>query len=416
MTRPLADSLLESRMLKSLQLVSGLPLSTENESLLIDALSARNVKFHLSRLSDHDQALRDGADHPVVVLLLPIFGDNDLTDEANTCLAHIASCDSYRERAIVVVAQGDRHVSDEFVTPDTPFSIKVRRLFSSVGSFEILETKLDRFTADTLAHEILDLVDATSLSDVQELNCIARLLPRAPKWNARKRQLDFYDPCTGRSLFKTAERAVQKRIASHIQAIAPRILKITHAGLGDDALADLEGALHAEVIELGSNVFSWTGLVPQLGACRWLGLAANGLAQVHLSQLPQGIEHLYLHKNDLHEFVARQTEVARLKSLSLYRNQVTTFDWPAGQSTLTRLNLGANPISSLPETLSDCAALECLGLARTQISSLPEWVFSIQNLRELDISYIEDRIPPAQIAHLRARRVSLITRPGLDIT
>jgi Leucine-rich repeat (LRR) protein len=45
--------------------------------------------------------------------------------------------------------------------------------------------------------------------------------------------------------------------------------------------------------------------------------------------------------------------------------------------------------------------LEYLGLARTQISRLPEWVFSIQKLRELDISYIEDRIPPAQIAHLR---------------
>lgn len=402
-------------MLESLQLVSGLPWATEGEALLVDALSARGVKFHLSRLSDHGLASRDGADHPVVVLLLPILGDNDLTDGVSTCLAHLASCDSYRECAIVVVAHGDRHVSDEFVTPDTPFSIKVRRLFSSVGTFEILETKLDRFTAAALAHEILDLVDDTSSSDVLELNCIARLLPRAPKWNARKRQLDFYDPCTGRSLFKTAERAVQKRIASHIQVIAPRILKMTHAGLGDDALADLEGALHAEVIDLGSNDFSWKSLVPQLGACRWLGLAANGLAQVRLSQLPGGLEHLYLHKNALHEFAARQTEVARLKSLSLYRNRVTTFDWPAGQSKLTRLNLGANPITSLPETLSDCAALEFLGLARTQISSLPEWVFSIQKLRELDISYIEDRIPPAQLAHLRARRVSLITRPGLVI-
>lgn len=402
-------------MLESLQLVSGLPWATEGEALLVDALSARGVNFHLSRLSDHDLASRDSADHPVVVLLLPILGDNDLTDGVSTCLAHLASCDTYRECAIVVVAHGDRHVSDEFVTPDTPFSIKVRRLFSSVGTFEILETKLDRFTAAALAHEILDLVDATKSSDVLELNCIARLLPRAPKWSARKRQLDFYDPCTGHSLFKTAERAVQKRIASHIQVIAPRILKITHAGLGDDALADLEGALRAEVVDLGSNAFSWKRLVPQLGACRWLGLAANGLAQVRLSQLPGGLEHLYLHKNALHEFAAKQTEVARLKSLSLYRNRVTTFDWPAGQSTLTRLNLGANPISSLPETLSDCAALEFLGVARTQISSLPEWVFSIQKLRELDISYIEDRIPPAQIAHLRARRVSLITRPGLVI-
>lgn len=402
-------------MLESLQLVSGLLWETEGESLLVDALNTQGIKFHFTRLSDHKLALPDDADHPVVVLLLPILGDNDLTDEVRIRLARLASCDSYQKCAIVVVAHGDRHVSDEFVTPDMPFSIKIRRLFSGVGTFEMLETKLDRFTAVALSREILDLVDVTSFSDVLELNCIARLLPRAPRWYARKRLLDFYDPCTGFSLLKPTERAIQKCIASHIQVIAPRILKITHAGLGDDVLTDLEGALHAEVIDLGSNDFSWEGVVSQLGACRWLGLAANGLTHTHLSQLSRELEHLYLHKNDLHEFAAMPAEVARLKSLSLYRNRVTTFDWPAGQTALTRLNLGANPISFLPETLSDCSALEFLGLARTQISRLPEWVFSIQKLRELDISFIEDRIPPAQIAHLCAQHVSLITRPGFVI-
>ena len=61
----------------------------------------------------------------------------------------------------------------------------------------MLETKLDRFTAVALAHEMVDLVDATKFSDILELNCIARLLPRAPKWNARKRQLDFTIPAPG---------------------------------------------------------------------------------------------------------------------------------------------------------------------------------------------------------------------------
>lgn len=402
-------------MLELLQIVSGLPWETAGEALLMDALSARGVELRLNRLSDHELSSRKSNDRHVAVLLLPILGDNDLTDELYVRLARLALCDSYRECAIVVVAHGDRHVSDEFVTPDTPFSIKVRHLFRCVGTFEMLETKLDRLTAAALASEILDFVDATTSSDILELNCIARLLLRAPKWYARKRLLDFYDPCTGSSLLKPAERVIQKRIVSHIQVIAPRILKMTHAGLGDDALADLGEALHSEVIDLGSNDFSWEELVPQLGTCRWLGLAANGLTRMRLSQLPRELEHLYLHKNDLREFAAMPTEVVRLKSLSLYRNRVTTFDWPAGQSTLTRLNLGANPISSLPETLSDCAALEFLGLARTQITSLPEWIFSIQNLRELDISYIEDQIPPAQIAHLRARRVSIITRPGLVI-
>lgn len=403
-------------MLAPLQLVSGLPWETEGEALFVDALSSRNIECRLSRLSDNELASHDCADQHVVVLLLPIWGDNDLTDEVRTSLTRLASCDSYRECAIVVVAHGDRHVSDEFVTPDTSFSIKVRSLFNGFGAFEMLETKLDRFTATALAGEIFDLVNATNFRDVLELNSIAQLVPRAPRWDTRKRLLDFFDYSSGDSLLKPVSRVMQKRIAIHIQAIAPLILKMSHAGLDDDTLIDLKTALHAEVIDLGSNNFTWDRLVPQLGStCRWLGLAANGLSRVCLSQLPRKIEHLYLHKNDLREFAAMPTEVAKLKSLSLYRNRVTAFDWPAGQTALVRLNLGANPISFLPETLSGCVTLESLGLARTQIPSLPEWVLSIPNLRELDISYIEDRIPLAQIAHLRARRVSLITRPGLVI-
>jgi hypothetical protein len=99
--------------------------------------------------------------------------------------------------------------------------------------------------------------------------------------DARKRMLDFYDSSAGSSLLKPAERATRKRIASHIQVIA-RILKMTHAGLGDDALADLGATLHAEVIDFGSNAFSWEGL-RRMGICRWLGLAANGLKQMPLS-------------------------------------------------------------------------------------------------------------------------------------
>jgi len=402
-------------MLGSLQLVSGLPRETAGEALLAAALSAQGVEFDRSRLSDDEPAL-PGRSHPrVIVLVLPVLGDNDLKDDTRSRLARLALCDSHRNCAFVVVGHGDRHVSDEFVAPNTPFSIKVRHVFSGVGAFELLATKLDRYTAVSLARDIADFVDATSSSGICRLNAIARLLPRAPRWHASKQLLDFYDACTGCSLLKSAERAIMKTIAFHIEAIAPRVLQMAHVGFRDDALHDVARALRAEVMDLGSNHFSWDGLVSQLGACRWLGLAANDLTQVQLSLLPRQLEHLYLHKNNLREFLAMPAEVARLKSLSLYRNRLGVFDWPAGQTALARLNLGANPISLLPETLSDCVALESLGLARTKLARLPEWIFSLPKLRELDVSYIEDQIPSAQIAQLRRRGVSLITRPGSNL-
>lgn len=404
-------------MRESLLIVSGLLKETEAQASLVGAINELGVNARFAHLSDCEQVLFDHVYFPVIVLLLPILGDNDLIDRVQVQLAHFVSNGRCRECAFVVISCGDRHLSDEFIKPDLPFTVKVRRLFSAVGILEILGTKLDKFTASTLAHELLELVDAIKPSDLLELNRIAGFLQRAPKWTARERLLDFYDPFTGDSLLKSVGLAVQKRIAFHIHSIAPKVLKITHACLTDDVLGDLDGTLKADAIDLGSNSFSWGGIMSKVGSCRWLGFAANDIDKVHISQLPTGLEHLYLHKNALDEFIVeKNVDIALLKSLSLYRNLLTTFDWPAGQTTLTRLNLGANPISSLPDTLSDCVKLEFIGLAKTQISSLPEWIFTLKKLRELDISYIEDRIPPAQIAHLHAQGVSLITRPGLVIS
>ena len=76
-------------MYETLQLVSGMFWATEGEALLVDALGARGVESRLSRLSDDDLTSRDGVEYPVVVLLLPILGDNDLTDELRARLANL---------------------------------------------------------------------------------------------------------------------------------------------------------------------------------------------------------------------------------------------------------------------------------------------------------------------------------------
>lgn len=403
-------------MYAPLQLVSGLPWKTSGEVLLVESLGNKNIKLDLSQLVDYQPTAQESATCSAVVLILPIFGDNDLTDDIFTCLTRLLLCENYRKRTTIVVAHGDRHASDELIAHNTSFSIKIHNLFSGVSSFELLTTKLDRFTADTLAYEIFDFLKATNYRDNIELSSITKNLSRAPRWCVRKRLLDFYNCSTGSSLLRPLNRVIQTEIASNIFALAPRILKTTHAGLNDDALAVLEAALYSEVIDLGSNHFSWEAIVPHIAACRWLCLAANGLSSVNLSQMPKKLKHIYLHKNNINEFIVEPVDAAQLQTLSLYRNKVAVFDWPATQSELTRLNVGANPLLSLPETLGECAELEFLGLARTKLSSLPEWIFSLPKLQELDISYIEERIPPSQLAHLRAKGILLITRPGLIIS
>lgn len=402
-------------MLTSLHLISGLSKETLGEILLTNILRTQKIPFCFSRLFDYDQKSFDSDGPHAIVLVLPLMGDNDLLDDLYTRLSEFVSFINYQECSVVVIAHGDRHASDEFITAEIPFSIKIRRILSGIGAFEMLDTKLDRFTALTLAREIMDIINFSSSRDILELNRISSLLPRAPKWHVRKRLLDLYDPFTGSSLLKCAERDTQRNILKHIQRLKPRTLKLTYSDLEDAAFNDMEGTLDSEVVDLSSNKLSWEAGVSHLGGCRALNLAANSLRQLNLSQLPPGLEHLYLHKNDIHEFTAKREEVACLKSLTLYRNSITAFGWPAGGMALSRLNLGANPISALPETLSTCNNLEFLGLARTQISRLPDWIFSSPSLRELDISYIEDRIPRAQIELLCAQNISLVTRPGLVV-
>jgi hypothetical protein len=108
-------------------------------------------------------------------------------------------------------------------------------------------------------------------------------------------------------------------------------LKITHAALNDSALDELGDALNANVLDLGSNNFSWDRLLPQLSQCRWLNLQRTALLK---------FSYRFFHKILSNSICTKMIfmnlpqlgHVERLKSLSIYRNQVEIFDWPAGQT------------------------------------------------------------------------------------
>ncbi|HKR46740.1 MAG TPA: leucine-rich repeat domain-containing protein [Paraburkholderia sp.] len=383
---------------------------------MLDALNRQGVRFVFRRLLERETVSRGLPLHHHVVLILPLLGDNDLTDELCAQLQHWLSTEDQGNRAVYVVAHGDRHASDEFVSHDTPFSAKVGKLFRAVGAFTMFDAKLDRYSAVPLSEEILRAMRAMSAGDIEQLNDIARLMSRRPLWQSDKRMLDFYDQSTGHSLLRSRDRETLRNIAARVSALEPRILKINNAGLGDGVLPDIACALRAQVIDFGSNGFTLDAVARVLGDCRWLGFAANDLTRADLSRLPPGIEHLYVQKNRLCEFAPVTALAARLKSVSVYRNNLASLEWPADQTAIERLNVGANPLARLPETLSNCRSLVSLGLARTAIKRLPDWIFCLAGLRELDISYIEDAIPASQLDKLRQLRVLLITRPGYIVS
>lgn len=402
-------------MLESLQVVTGLRNGAVAESLLLEALKAQGIRLGVKRLDEPERVSDTLARCHHLLVVLPIVGDNDIRGELVELLRRLVAAGRCDNRAVLVVANGDRHISDELVAIEAPFGVKLRNLFNTVGVFRIIETKLDGDTATAVAREVAGFANSLSATEVTRLSELTRLLRERPHWLPEKRLLDFYSSQTGFSALKGQNAAVLQKVARCVVNLEPRVLMIRDAGLVDGTLPDLANALCAEVIDLGSNVLTLSVTARMLMNCRWLSMAANQLTYADLSVLPSSVEKIYLQKNMLREIALGCAHGAQFSEVSLYRNRLAELQWPDDQMAITRLNVGANPLERLPDSLANARHLRFLGLARTSLKRLPEWIFHLPEIGELDISYIENILPMPQIGKLRQMGVALITRPGYSI-
>ncbi|MFP3559162.1 hypothetical protein SB861_52305 [Paraburkholderia sp. SIMBA_049] len=399
-------------MLESLHVISGLQNGTFAESLLLDRLKAAGIQLPVAPTEFSKLPFATLRPQIHLLFVFPILGDNDVTDEMLDLLHRFVSMGRCLGRAVIVVLTGDRHISDELVSESLPIHIKLNNAFRRAGAFHIIRSKLDQHTAPSIADEIVALSNKISFDDIEQIEHLTELLGVRPTWDPTRRLLDFYDRSTGFSLLRAQTSSTLTRAAQFVTKLAPETLLVAGGGLNDERLSCLASAFTAETIDLGSNRLNFEATASLLGCCRWLSLAANRMVNANPSLLPASIEQLYLQKNMLRELVVSHQCPATLKVISVYRNNLAHLEWPSDQTAIARLNLGANPVDRLPENLATASKLQTLGLARTGLKRLPDWIFHLPSLREIDISYIEDALPRPQLRKLREMHVSLITRPG----
>jgi hypothetical protein len=357
-------------------------------------------------------ALLDASDVPLL-LVLPILGDNDLTGGLHAQLQRIANSLEGRTRAVLVMLFGDRHVSDDELPVDSPIHVKLDNLFARRGVFRLWRTKVDGDTVQGLASEMAAFCRCLDGPVVSALQDLSEVLERRASWDPIIRKLDLHCGRTGFGLLHGQSVQILAETARCIARVRPEILLMRGASLTDTMLAHVAEALCARVLDVGSNDLTFAATAALLPAgCRWLSMSANQLTSADLSALPEGVEQVHLQKNHLDELRLEGRRPDQFVSLSLYRNRMARLDWPADQRAIVRLNLGANPIAALPDALAQADRLESLGLARTGVQSLPDWVFDMPRLRHLDISHIEDRLPRSQLRELRRKGFTLTTRPG----
>lgn len=377
------------------------------ESRLLDRLQMRRV----SVTPDHSFWAATSADDKAcctLVTVVPLSGNNDLSPEAEAAFQGLTRT-KFHSRRILVIFKGDRHITDPTVDDRYPAVVKVRYLLRHAGELIICPHKLDDDTANwIIKYAERHLCDPFPV-DRAVISRLQRLIGRSVTWDPTDRLLDVSDATMRADSLGGLSRSVLRLAASIIRTLHPKVLIAKGSGLSDCSF-NQSGSLDAIAVDISSNNVSLSVATRLFPLAEHLDLGANELLEISLSEAESVPQHLYLYKNRLSHVGLEQGGPGSLRTLSLYRNRLQSLD-TANQSQLRYVNLGANPIRVVPASLQGADHLRSLGLARTHVTSLPDWIVESRTLKSLDISYIEDAIPVSQLAKLRTQGVKLITRP-----
>ncbi|MDF3918396.1 hypothetical protein P3W43_05950 [Salinicola salarius] len=404
-------------MSATLQVVSALPSAAPLLTNLRASFLARGYQLHhrielLNNSSGECANDRIIGSSTAILLVLPILGDNDLPFEQIRMIQHWRDTQCLTGRRVFVLLKGDRHVSDEFVLPSYPVHIKLRKLFYFLSGLSILPIKLDVDTTERIAAKIADELETRVIAPCKAWDHLVQCTGRPPYWDPDRKLLDFDDKDNGSSLLYEIPTTRLNVIFHATQALAPRILKLNLAHLSDTDIMRMPVTSSVLAAELNSNYMSLQSVSATFPKCGWISLGANGLTTLDLTTASPALHTLLTYKNSLEEWRWPTGARYRLKHLSLYRNRFRHLEWPAEQIDIEQLNLGANPIEALPDHLANARHLRYLGIARTHIRHLPDWLFELPALEEVDISHIEDRLPSTQLQKLIDLGITLIKKPA----
>ena len=390
-----------------IEVVSGLSSPSRAEHLLLEALE-REVRVSLYQRLTVD-AFDECRPEVPLLLVVPVLGDNDLRDTHFAALTTLSRHPGFASKKIVILLHCDRHVWDVPGNAD-PVSVKLRNAFYFCADLHFHPEKLDLDTVALVAPAVLARLGSARAPHYADLGGIAMALGKAPSWDAKREVLDFYDAATGFSSLYGKPPSATADILARVGHMPVTTLLLRNALLNNSALPD--APLSARRVDLGGNLLGFAEALRTFPRLEWLGMAANALVEADFSLLPATLEHVYLHKNAIERLDFRSGLLCKLKELSLYRNRLSEVSVPDDQTELQKINLGENPIASVPGGLRNARRLRFLGLARTHITSLPHWLRDMECLRQLDISYIEHQLPARDLEELAERGIELIRKPG----
>ena len=168
------------------------------------------------------------------------------------------------------------------------------------------------------------------------------------------------------------------------------------------------GPMAQERWSVAARPEDWEGVTMENGRVvelRLYNVRLGGAVPAEIGQLTS-LTRLHLSGNQLTSLPAEIWRLTSLRVLDLRANDLTILPAEIGQLTsLTRLDLDNNQLTSLPAEIGQLTSLTVLILGGNKLTSLPAWIGQLTALTSLHLSCNQLTSLPAEIGQLTSLRV-----------
>lgn len=349
------------------------------------------------------------------VFILPIYGENELIEFYSDKLERLFQNNDFDECQFLFLLIGDIHVSDEAAFADMPIIKQLRYKLRNFVEPIIYPVKLSlqRLTSDGRHfYEIHRFISSPVPNFSNHLRRLKKIIHGPFHWDEGAGALGFINDENGYSSLRSHS---SKNMIFCLAANLPiRELSLERSKI--KTIEELEAFRGSPIVKLdlsSNHLSSLNGLSEITPALQWLNIAANQFECIDFELLPKSTEIVYAHKNNAVDFFLDDEKGTNLKRISMYRNNISSADCFFKIPKLEFINLGANPIKSLP--FESCAKLKYLGIAKTAITCLPDWILESEVIEIIDISYIENNLNRKHLDFLTRKGVRLIVSPFYNL-
>ncbi|MHC5117671.1 MAG: leucine-rich repeat domain-containing protein [Planctomycetota bacterium] len=152
---------------------------------------------------------------------------------------------------------------------------------------------------------------------------------------------------------------------------------------------------------LGNHISEFPKVLLSLNRLRSLGLQSNRLTRIPDLTALSGLQHLDLCANELEVLPESLGNLSGLEILEVMFNRLTGLPESIGQlKDLRRLELDFNRIEYLPQSITCLRNLRALNLFENRLTSLPDSIGQLKDLQRLDLNANRIERLPASITQL----------------